>query len=312
MADLFPLTQEESLSPRCRVPAAMRVASTAASDGWPLRHFALDCPNPRGSVLFLGGRGDFFEKYLEAIEHWRERGWNVAGFDWRGQGGSGRLDAGGLCHLADFGTLVDDLADFAAQWQARSPGPHVAIAHSMGGHVLLRWASERRMRLDGLVLLAPMIGLRAGPLRGAALNRLALAGSLRWMRGRPSWTGAVSPMPGRITSCEVRHAEKLWWKAERPELARGAPTWGWVAAAARSMMRLERQLKQRPLDLSGLILASQRDPVIDLQAIRRALRYLPRCELTTIANAGHELLRESDGPRLETFHRIDRYLDGLG
>ena len=65
----------------------------AAPDGFPVRR--LDWPGPdgagRGALLFMPGRGDAYEKYLETFEHWRRRGWRVSSADWRGQAGSGRL-----------------------------------------------------------------------------------------------------------------------------------------------------------------------------------------------------------------------------
>ena len=52
-----------------------------------------DGPAPRGSLLFLPGRGDAYEKYLETLDGWAGQGWRVTAMDWRGQGGSGRLGA---------------------------------------------------------------------------------------------------------------------------------------------------------------------------------------------------------------------------
>jgi lysophospholipase len=105
----------------------------------------MDWPQPEGggagSLLFAGGRGDFIEKYLEPLAHWHARGWNVVSFDWRGQGESRGTSSAG--HLDSFDPLVaDDLAALIAEWR-RSPGPHVAIGHSMGGHLLLRILAER-------------------------------------------------------------------------------------------------------------------------------------------------------------------------
>ena len=73
------------------LPAGAVLSRWAAPDGWLLRRF--DWPGAdgrRGRLLFLGGRGDFIEKYLDAYRHFSRRGWSVAAFDWRGQGGSGR------------------------------------------------------------------------------------------------------------------------------------------------------------------------------------------------------------------------------
>jgi lysophospholipase len=297
--------------PRRRIAPDMAVGTWCTPDGWPLRRFKLAARSTsRGSLIFLGGRGDFFEKYLESIEHWAGGGWHVAGFDWRGQGGSGQTHSSGLCHLDDFSTHLDDLAAFLADWRSRTDGPHIAIGHSMGAHVLLRAAAEKRTSLDGLVLLSPMIGIRAGPCSGPALNRLAGVGRMPGLRDRPIWRGPTSPAPGRVTSCAERHADKLWWKAQYPELARGGPTWGWLAAAARSMSELDRLLRREPLRMPGLILCAARDPIIDLGAVRRIRPFVPGFEHGEIAGAGHELLRESDLPRLACLARIDRRLAG--
>src|SRR3954466_3667094 len=115
---------------RRAVPAEASFSTWTASDGWRLRR--IDWPQPRdaksrGSLLFVGGRGDFIEKYLEIQNHWFRRGWNVTAFDWRGQGGS----RGGVEGVAadSFDAMVDDLAGLAADWREAFPAPHVAVGH---------------------------------------------------------------------------------------------------------------------------------------------------------------------------------------
>jgi lysophospholipase len=247
--------------------------------------------------------------YLEASHAWRTSGWNVAGFDWRGQGGSGVLHPRGYCHVNDFAVFVGDLVAYCAEWRARTPGPHVAIGHSMGGHVLLRALTEQRVELDAAVLLAPMLGIRAGTLTGKPLHAIAAIGRIPPFRGQPIWSGPRSPAPGRVTSCPERQADKLWWKAARPEIGRGGPTWGWLAAAMRSINTLERTLRKSPPAMTGLILIAGADPIVDPKAIRRALRSLPGFEHGFVPHAGHEMLRERDELRLECLTRIERFLD---
>src|SRR3546814_11527793 len=85
-------------------------------------------------MLFLTGRGDIFKKYLEAIAHFHEAGWHVTSFDWRGQGGSGRLSDNPLVgHASDFAVWVADLAAFYRQWASEHAGPHIVIGHSKIG-----------------------------------------------------------------------------------------------------------------------------------------------------------------------------------
>ena len=73
------------------IPAGAIESSWIAGDGHPIRRIDWTPAKVRGSILFLSGRGDFYEKYLEAMAHWHDRNWAVTAFDWRGQGGSGRL-----------------------------------------------------------------------------------------------------------------------------------------------------------------------------------------------------------------------------
>ncbi len=299
-------------SPRRRLPVDMAVERWTAPDGWGHRRFRLEpLGKSSGDLLFLGGRGDFFEKYIEAFEHWRGAGWAVSGFDWRGQGGSGRLHSGDACHIDDFATFVDDLEAYCSGWASTGSGPRVAIGHSMGGHILLRAALRGRTDLDGMVLLSPMLGIRAGPLRGAAMRGVASLGRTPPFRQRPIWTGQRSPNPNAVTSCPERQADKIWWKAQCPELGRSGPTWGWLAAATRSIAELERDLGTSELAVPGLLLGAANDPIVDPRAIDRDSRLLPTFDYHLIQYAGHELLRERDGPRDEAMNRIAAFLDRI-
>ena len=61
---------------RRAIPTDAVEAFWYAEDGWPIRR--IDWPLPaggaRGSILFLPGRGDFYEKYLETLDHWARAG----------------------------------------------------------------------------------------------------------------------------------------------------------------------------------------------------------------------------------------------
>lgn len=283
-----------------------------AADGWRLRAFAWEAAGAaRGRLLFLGGRGDFAEKYLEAMAHWRAAGWSIAGFDWRGQGGSGRLLPDPLVnHLDAFDPLLDDLAAFVAAWRDGA-GAHVAMAHSMGGHLLLRLLAERGVALDAAVLAAPMIGLRAGPLGTRGIALLARAAVATGRGERRVWEGDAGNVGGRMTSCPERNADKIWWKASVPAIASGAPSWGWTLAACRSIARLDRRALAR-VATPALLLASRRDPIVSPRAIAAAARAMPRAELALFPGQGHELLREADAVRLRVLARIDAFLSRVG
>src|SRR3546814_15054107 len=94
-------------------------------------------------MLFRTGRGDIFEKYLEAIAHFHEAGCHVTSFDWRGQGGSGRLSDNPLVgHARHFAVWGAELAALSPEWASEDFGPHGVIGPVVGGHLRLRTLAE--------------------------------------------------------------------------------------------------------------------------------------------------------------------------
>jgi len=300
-------------NPRRHIPEGMRFAEWRAGDGWPLRSFSWPRPGaPRGSLLFLTGRGDFIEKYLEVLTHWHGAGWNIAGFDWRGQGGSGRMLADPLiCHQSDFDILVGDLAGFVDHWVAETPAPHVIVAHSMGAHLTLRMLADRPQGIDAAVLSSAMIGIRVKGVPPWLVGALVRSAVVIGLSNRRISRRDIGDVGGRMTSCPDRRADKLWWKANRPELASGVPSWSWVRSAFASIARLtDAALGQIRTPI--LLVAAREDPIVDVGAIEHAARMLPNAALTIIDGGGHEILRERDARRLPLLARIDTFLARFG
>lgn len=296
-------------NPRRSIPEGMTFAEWRAEDGWPLRSFSWpQADTPRGNILFLNGRGDFVEKYLEVLIHWHGQGWGLAGFDWRGQGGSGRLLADPLtCHQDSFDPLVGDLTAYVEAWVKATPGPHVIVAHSMGGHLTLRMLADNARGVDAAILSCPMIDMRVAGVGGNALGLIGRAASLIGLRQRKVWHRDIGDVGGRMTSCPERRADKIWWKKSHPVIASGPPSWGWVLAARRSIRKLSSR-KLSAIATPLLLLGTEGDPVVDVRAIRRAATILPHAEITIFDGGGHELLREADARRLPVLVRIDSFL----
>jgi lysophospholipase len=299
---------------RRAIPQGAAFSTWTAPDGWAIRR--LDWRQRggkpvRGSLLFAGGRGDFIEKYLEALGHWHGRGWNVTAFDWRGQGGSRGTIEGG--HYESFDAVVGDLDALIAAWRGEAQGPHVAVGHSMGGHILLRVLAERQPALDAAVLVAPMIGINSAPMPALAAAATAGVMTAMGMGRHPAWQQAETAPAGStrqtfLTGCAERYADELWWWEKEPGYNLRAPTWGWLKAAYESIARLT------PARLAGvrvpvLILCAERDRLVSAEAIRRAARELPDAELLSFPDSAHEILREADPVRTEAFAAIDAFLD---
>jgi len=302
-------------------PPTAQIASWCAADGWALRWIRWGAPDaePRGSLLFVGGRGDHAEKYLEAFEDWRRAGWHVETFDWRGQGGSGRLSADPhVGHATDFGPWVDDIAGFVADWRARTPGPHMLVAHSMGGHLVLRALGEHRLDVDAVALVAPMLGFLAPYPNG--LGRVVAQFMARLGRpDRPGWK--VSEKPGEkigrritlLTHDADRYADELWWQQHDPKVALGPASWTWIAAAYRSFQRLAAPGFLEGVSTPICILATRADKLVSFKAIEQAAARLPHARLHVYGDeAAHELLREADAIRSDALARIDSFFRESG
>ena len=304
---------------RRAIPADAVESRWLARDGFGLRR--IDWPAPakgaRGSLLFMPGRGDAYEKYLETLDGWSGQGWRVTAADWRGQAGSGRLGSDPFTgHVSDFSVWVDDLAAFWADWKGQTPGPHVLAGHSMGGHLVLRALVEGRVDPAALVLSAPMLGFLPGFVPTWAMHLAARVMAAIGDPRRPAWKWSEkpgAPPDDRITLLTHdagRYADEMWWREHRPETAMGPGSWGWLERACASIETLERSGALERVQTPVFIAATMHDGLVDFGAIARAAARLPHCELLALgAEARHEVLREVDAVRDRVLAAIAAFLD---
>jgi lysophospholipase len=264
----------------------------------------------------MGGRGDFYEKYLETLIHWQRQGWRVTAADWRGQAGSGRLGSDAVTgHIGDFADWVVDLAALWRDWVAETPGPHVLAGHSMGGHLALRAVAEGKVAADALILIAPMLDL-ASALPPALMHAFAKLMKRLGDPRRPAWKWSAEPgepPPERehqLTHDPARYADEMWWRQQRPELMMGPGSWGWVERAYASMRALLAPGVLERVQLPTLIVATSADALVGYPATAAAAERIPNAALVTFGEeARHEILREADPVRLQALAAIDAFLE---
>lgn len=304
----------DETNPRRTLPADAVMDEWRAADGFALRRMTWAPEGAsRGALMFIGGRGDFIEKYLECYAYWRAAGWTVTTFDWRGQGRSrGQIRLG---NYATFDDLIDDLAALTIDWRAVSPeGPHAAIAHSMGAHLLLRAMVDRQPALDAAVLVAPMIGVNSYPMPAWLAPQIAEFMCLVGQRDETVWKldPAHSRLGGgrnrNLTSSAERYADELFWWEDEPGMNLGPPSWGWLRAAYRSAAKGFTPAKLARVTTPVLIVATERDRLVSASAIRDAAAALPNARIEWVNEAAHEILREVDPIRLDALARIDAFL----
>ena len=304
---------------RRTIPASAREWRWALPDGHEVRRIRFEPPAdkaPRGSILFMPGRADFYEKYLETLAEWSAAGWDVSAADWRGQGASGRMTANPLVgDIADFSIWIADLRALWADWVRTTPGPHVLVGHSMGGHLVLRAVAEGAASPDAVVLSAPMLGFVT------AIPQLVqqIYGKIMCWIGNPermAWQASEKPGSDSddridlLTHDADRYSDELWWRAARPALEIGPASWRWVERAAASLEALRAPGVLEAVTAPVLVLAAKKDALVSWPAIEQAADRLPRGELVAWgAEARHELLREADPVRRQVMAAITSFLD---
>ncbi|WP_438726928.1 alpha/beta fold hydrolase [Parasphingorhabdus sp. DH2-15] len=290
-----------------------------AQDGWKIRR--MDWPNEskdsRGSMLFMPGRGDIYEKYLETLNHLHGHGWNITACDWRGQGASGRMaDSQYVGHIDDFSTWIGDIGFFWSKWIKETPGPHVIMAHSMGGHLVARALVDGAITPDACILSAPMLGMSGPPLPLAVSHLFARIMCKIGNPARPAWK--VSEKPGTpirerqslLTHHQARYDDEAAWWAKRPELVLGPASWQWVERAYASVRHIHAPGQWEKVTTPILILAASEDKLVSHDAIVEASARLPNAKLVTYGEeCAHELLREVDAVRDLALAEIDLFLE---
>lgn len=301
------------------IPVGVRAGTITTPDRIPIRYARWDATGAprRGTVVIAQGRAEFIEKYFEVVEELRARGFGVLAFDWRGQGGSGRLLADGrkghVRRFSDYQTDLETIMTIVGLPDCRPP--FYALGHSMGGAILIEAAHAGRTWFDRMVLAAPMVAL-AQVTRPALIRPALAAMSLTGFGGTLVPGGsprpvALKPFDGNpVTSDPVRYARAAAYAEADARLGLGAPTIGWVRQALAVTRRFAHPLYTRGLRQPMLLVGAARDPLIDTPRIEDFARRLKTGGAVVVPGALHELMQERDEIRSQFWAAFDAFVPG--
>ena len=300
------------------VPEGARVGMFETSDKVRLRYatFPKSAGAPRGTICLVHGRTEFIEKYFETITNFQSRGFAVATFDWRGQGGSQRLIANPkLGYVRSFDDYWTDLKSFHGSILLPDcPPPYYLVGHSMGGLVCLAAGQRDRMMFERIFLSAPMIGLDGQPFSPTGMARLAKTlrvvglGSLPVGRRADKPASETSFAGNTLTSDLARYMRMVEVTRARPDLEVTSPTIGWSAAAFDAMAHAARDDFPGSIKIPVLMLAAARDEVVSTSAIEQLGLRMRTGRHAVIAAARHELFMENDMVRGQVFAAFDAFI----
>lgn len=302
------------------VPSGAVVGSFPGYDGAPLRYARWEPTRSprRGTVCVFQGRAEFIEKYFETIADLRRRGFAVATLDWRGQGRSYRaLSDRRKSHVEDFAEYDKDLVRFMKDVVLPDcPPPYIGLAHSMGGNIMLRAATQPGSWFSHMVMTAPMVQIadeKIGMPHGLALRlseMVSMSGFATWFV--PGGNARAVEL-GRFEGNQLTSDPERWGRTRAvleaaPDLVLGSPTVAWLKAAMRSCARLAEPDFAASVKVPVLMLAAGEDHIVSTRAIEELGVKLKLGSHLLLPGALHEILQENDAIRQRFWAAFDAYL----
>jgi lysophospholipase len=303
----------------------MRVQTLQTPDKRHLRAATWDLPpgtTPRAICVLLNGHTEFLEKYGEVAEELVARGLCVVSLDWRGQGASERKVYGNRAgHVGNFEEYDSDLAALLLQMVEPMQRallqrvPLIALAHSMGAHILLRFLHDHPRRFACAVVLAPMLEIDPGERSPRQIKAVTFAlnlrrPSMRFLPGYEEHDPLELPFEGNpLTSDRERFERTRALMKKQPFLRINGPTFGWLGAALTSMAKLRRPSYIQQITTPLLVIGAGEDRVVRIQAIREFVNHLPDGRYVEIENARHEILMENDEIRARFWREFDAFVN---
>jgi lysophospholipase len=305
-----------------RVPEGALVSYVTTPDGVRLRAatWPATAGKPKGTVCLFQGRSEFIEKYFEVIEELRGRGFFVATFDWRGQGGSQRLVRNPVAgHVRRFPDYDTDLGAFMRDIVLPDcPAPFYALTHSMGGLVVLRNCVMRGIWFERVLCVAPLIDLPPGMIPwGLAFGfaRLMRRIGLGWVK-LPKFIydklyNPARAFPGNpLTSDAGRFSRMVEILEANPALGIGPPTFAWIAAIHDGMADVRTEHFNKNLQIPILNIAAGMDRFVSTPAIEAMGKRMRIGGTIVLDGSRHEILMEESRIRDRFWAAFDRFIPG--
>ncbi len=279
---------------------------------------------PRGVILLLNGRFEFMEKYRSQVHQLTQRGFHVISMDWRGQGLSLReLDNRQKGYVETFEDYLKDLRYLFHNHVKPLNLPVTILAHSMGGHITLRFLAEYAGEYeDGMqnfiqnaILVSPMIDINTAPIPRFMAGFIADAAMVLGL--------GESYVPGggdynldsfKFENNKLTHDPEMF-KIEHdeiqknPGLALGGVTWGWLKAAFDSIELLRSAGHVSAIKIPVMILSAGEDRVVSNQAQKKTAKAIHGCEFVSVPGARHEILFETKEIRKFFWQSFDEFLN---
>lgn len=288
-------------------------------DGYKIRHAVFKCRKEphNGTILLLQGRNEAIEKYFETISDILELGFDVATFDWRGQGGSSRFFSDHRRgHIDSYGQYSEDLdAVFSQVVLPECRPPFYVVAHSTGSLIALYSAPIMANRIRRMLLCSPFLGIGDETLTEGQVIFLSNAfsflglGSMH-MGGSREGIANIPFELNRVTTDPVRYGRNKELMDPDRRLGLGSATAGWLHASMLAVQHVRRSEHMAQIHIPILFVNAGADRVVSIPAIEDYAQRIRSGALITIDGARHELMQESDRYREQFLAALKAFIPG--
>lgn len=272
---------------------------------------------PKGTIIFVPGRTEFIEKFIEDVHIFNALGFACAAIDLRGQGMSHRPHQNRDKHYVEsFDPHVADLkVMFDQVLENKMPKPFILMGHSAGSHVILRFLHDHPEYADAAVTVAPMIKIYLGGLPSFVAKGLAwtmshiglkagyIPGHTAFKEGRWGWRKKLTHDDERFND------EDYFIQNKDRRLAVGGATYKWLLEAMKSTEVINAEGYAEQIKTPVLVLQAGDDVIVDNKAQSDFALKLPHGKLVRVEGAMHELLKETDAHREKVWTAISEFMD---
>ncbi len=292
-----------------------------SSDDVTIRYGICDCGAERknGSVILLGGRKEFMEKYEETIDELKQRKFDVYSMDWRGQGLSTRLLSNRhKGHINNYGEYLEDMDYFVNNIvKPVAVSPLIILAHSMGGHMALRFLHDFPEVICKAVLTSPMIDIMVPPfpkwiikLAARFASKIGCGSSYSAGSKDYSYQKNIKFEGNTLTSDPVRFMDEHRAIELNPDLALGGVTYGWLAETFDSIDLLLSKGYAEKILTPVFIISAGRDMIVSEAAQKAICSRMRKCRFVSVSDSYHEILKERDKVRNIFWREFDGFIIG--
>ena len=299
------------------IPGGAHVDTLNTDDGVILRYarWEATAQKNRGTVCLFPGIPETIEHYLETVEDILDRGYAVAVFDWRSQGGSARsiVDIGKV-HVRSFDEYRLDFAAFIQRVKVECEPPYYCLGFSSGALNLLRSLSDDPHIFDRAIAISPVItkDFHGMPewlvhIIGNILVGVGL-GDLPSQRFQAGKSHAVHRHTGHMTDDPVR--SERYWKAYLldPSLLSNQRTWAWTVAFSHASDQVGRPDFGRSIDIPLLVTHGASDHLAAAEPLEALVKRVPNATYFEIPDGRHIILHETDEIRSVFWEKFGEFI----